>query len=428
MKRIILVLAALAVSVNASYAQPSADLVARINESAALFCANPGGYDTIFSPDFLHQVPASQLTALSTGFFDKYGGVVRWNYLDSTKIWSAKVRLVLSKGFSVDMSIVASESGNHLITGLLLGAPTPQIKTLGDITTKMSKLPGTTGFLAAKLTANGMESIASWNPDTALALGSAFKLYVLATLLKEINSGHRHWSDVIDLDSASRAFPSGEMHAWPIGTPVTLATAATLMISISDNTAADLLIHTLGRKNVEAMVREAGNAQADRDVPFLTTLELFKLKSHDARMGKQYVTLPVSERSAYLNNNVTTFPHDSVSFGAGIEMIDKIEWFASPKDIANLLKYIRDHSTSGEGARVRDILAVNPGLSIDKSKWEYIGYKGGSEPGVLDLSFLLQSKATGDWYVVTGTWNNINAALEESDFEGYMQRATELTQ
>jgi Beta-lactamase enzyme family len=427
MKRILFVLGALVISIGSAKAQPSTALVTRINECAALFSADPGGYDTLFSSDFLNQVPASQLTTIFSDYFNKYGGVVRWNYLDSSKIWGAKVRLALSKGFSVDLSIAASESGNHLITGLLLGAATPQLGTLDDIVTKMSKLRGTAGFLAAKLTTNGIEPLAKWNPDTALALGSAFKLYVLAALLKEINSGARHWSDVIYLDSATRAFPSGEMQAWPVGSPVTLATAATLMISISDNTAADLLAHTLGRTNIEAMLRETGNTHANRDIPFLTTLEMFKLKSHDAQMGNHYVELSTAAKDTCLMHEVVGFPRDSVSFGAAPEMIDKIEWFASPNDIANLLKYIYDHSTAGEGKRVRDILSVNPGLSMDKSKWEYIGYKGGSEPGVLNLSFLLQAKSTGEWYVITGTWNDTNAALEESDFEGYIQRATELT-
>ena len=55
------------------------------------------------------------------------------------------------------------------------------------------------------------------------------------------------------------------------------------------------------------------------------------------------------------------------------------------------------------------------------------GDKGGSEGGVLNLSYLLQSKA-GEWYVVTGTWNDPNAPLKESEFEGMMQRAIELVQ
>ncbi len=428
MKRKFLFAATLILCCNFAHAQPSAELVARINQTTALICADPAGYDTIFTPDFLAQVPPSQMTGICTDYFNKYGKLVRWNYLDSSKTSSAKVRMVLSKGFSVDMHIGIEESGNHLINTLLFGAGTPQLKSLDEVVTKMSKLRGTTGFLVTKIASTGFDPIAKWNPDTALALGSAFKLYVLATLLKEINSGQRHWNDVIYLDSASRAFPSGEMHAWPIGTPVTLATAATLMISISDNTATDLLIHTLGRKNIEAMLGEAGNAHASRDIPFLTTLEMFKLKSKDLAMGKRYVELSPADRATYLDRTVAQFPHDSVAFGGGVAMIDKIEWFASPNDIANVLRYIRDNSASGEGARVRDILAINPGLSIDRSKWEYIGYKGGSEPGVLNLSYLLRARPSGEWYVITGTWNDTEAALNEANFEGYMQRATELVQ
>jgi hypothetical protein len=425
MKRILLVLSTLIASASAAYAQPSTELVARINQAAGLLCANPGGFDTIFSPEFLKQVPASQLTPTSTQYFDNYGGVIRWSYLDSSNVWGAKVRLVLSKGFSADLSITASESGKHLITGLLLSAATPQLKSLDEVATKMSKLRGTTGFLVAKLKGTTIEPLASWNPDTSLALGSAFKLYVLATLLKEVNAGMRRWDDVIYLDSASRVFPSGIMHGWPVGTAVTLATAATLMISISDNTATDLLIHTLGRKYIEAMLHEAGNTHLERDIPFLTTLENFKLKETNHDFGKEYVALTTEQKRTYLDTKIAKFPRDSVGHAEG--MIDKIEWFASPNDIANVLKYIRDHSASGEGHRVRDILAVNPGLAVDNAKWDYIGYKGGSEPGVLNLSFLLRSKATGEWYAVTGTWNDTGAALNETNFEGYIQRAIELT-
>ncbi len=427
MKRKVLAFALLILSSKAAYAQPSVELVARINQIAALLNANPGGFDTIFSSDFRAQIPPSQMTSICTDYFNNYGGLVRWNYLDSSNTSSAKVRMVLSKGFTVDMHIGIEESGHHLINNLQFGPGTPMLKTLDEVATKMSKLRGVTGFLAAKLTATGIEPIAKWNPDTALALGSAFKLYVLATLLKEINSGQRHWSDVVDLDSASRSLPSGEMHAWPVGTPVTLATASTLMISISDNTAADLLIHTLGRKNIEAMLTEAGNLHANRDIPFLTTLEMFKLKSNDGLIGKHYLALKPMERAAFLGRDLTKFPRDSVAFGGSVVMIDKIEWFASPTDIGNVLKYIRDHSETGEGHRVRDILAVNPGLQIDKSKWEYIGYKGGSEPGVLNLSYLLQSRSSGEWYVITGTWNDTEAPVNETNFEGYLQRAIELT-
>ena len=38
--------------------------------------------------------------------------------------------------------------------------------------------------------------------------------------------------------------------------------------------------------------------------------------------------------------------------------------------------------------------------------------KGGSEPGVLNLTWLVRNRA-GTWHVVTGSWNNPAAPLEE---------------
>jgi len=424
-KKLVAVLIVSLLCISAAHSQPQAPLVARINQAAALFRSDPGGFDTLFTSSFLNQVSPSQLSAYSSELFTNNGSVTSWRYLDSSKAWSAKVQLMFSKGFSVDMSLAVTETAPHLIQGLLLGAPTPQMKTMDEIITKLSGLRGTTAFLAAKLGTSGIEPIAQLHPDSAMALGSAFKLYVLATLLHDINAGKRHWSDVVELDSATRAFPSGEMHAWPIGSPVTLATAATLMISISDNTATDLLIHTLGRENIEAILREAGNTHAERDMPFLTTLEMFKLKSKGLRLGKKYVQQTLTGKRAFLAKDVAEFPRDSVTLGSEVAMIDKIEWFASPRDIANVLIYLRDNSVSGEGKKVRDILAVNPGLSFDKKHWDFVGYKGGSEPGVLNQSFLLRAKS-GEWYVLTGSWNDPNLALTDSDFEGIMQRAAEL--
>ena len=422
----LLFLLAFLISVTSSLsAQPDPALDARIGQVAMLFRSDPGGYDTLFDSNFRNEVSPAQLTGIFTQYFHDYGPVTSWEFSDSSKQWNAEVRLETSKGFEIPMSIGILSNSGHLISSLRLGAATPQATSLAEVASKIGQLHGTAGFLATKISEHGLQDIAEVNADTPLALGSAFKLYVLATLLKDINSGARHWSDVLVLDSASRSFPSGEMHAWPVGTPVTLATAATLMISISDNTAADLLIHALGRSHIEAMLSETGNKHASLDIPFLTTLELFKLKETSHDLGKQYLARTTEARRTFLENEVARFPRDSVGHSEG--MIDKIEWYASPHDIANLYKYILDHSTRGDGARVRDILSVNQSGLADKSQWKYIGYKGGSEPGVLNLSYLLQSKA-GEWYVVTGTWNDPAAALQESEFEGMMQRALELVQ
>jgi hypothetical protein len=38
------------------------------------------------------------------------------------------------------------------------------------------------------------------------------------------------------------------------------------------------------------------------------------------------------------------------------------------------------------------ILSANPGIGIDMQTWTWVGYKGGSEPGVLNLTWLLHHR------------------------------------
>src|SRR3546814_20739954 len=62
-----------------------------------------------------------------------------------------------------------------------------------------------------------------------------------------------------------------------------------------------------------------------------------------------------------------------------------IEWYASPADLARVMDWLRRHTETGPAAEARRILGLNPGIPADAaSHWAYVGYKGGSEPGVLD--------------------------------------------
>ena len=73
----------------------------------------------------------------------------------------------------------------------------------------------------------------------------------------------------------------------------------------------------------------------------------------------------------------------------------------------------------------RQILAINPGLSLSSTRWAYIGFKGGSEPGVISLNLLLRSRS-GQWYVVGAVWNNPKAAVGETEWVGLVSRAIDL--
>ncbi len=107
----------------------------------------------------------------------------------------------------------------------------------------------------------------------------------------------------------------------------------------------------------------------------------------------------------------------TAAFANGPKALD-IEWFASPADLAKLFAYMR--RTADPAAF--DIMAINPSATpLIKANWDYIGYKGGSEPGVMNLTWLLRDTAGRD-HVLTLGWNNPAAALDEGKLSAIAQR------
>ena len=264
-----------------------------------------------------------------------------------------------------------------------------------------------------------------FNADQQLAIGSTFKLYVIAELSRSIRAGERSWSDVVPL--SRKSLPSGVLQNWPDGTPLTLQTLATMMISISDNSATDILIDVLGREKVEETMRNTGHAQPEKNIPMLTTLEMFALKmpaNEDLR--KTYVVASEAEQKRLLERERHRLELKSVSISELANEplhIDTIEWFASPTDISNLLY----HMVKADDPVVRDILQINkiipPG---DALRWDYLGGKGGSEPGVISFAFLTMSKS-GKIYAVSGSWNNSQTPVDANKFTLMMNRLLNLT-
>ena len=89
--------------------------------------------------------------------------------------------------------------------------------------------------------------IGSLDPHSKLAVGSAFKLGILAELLAQTKTGSAPVVGGHDLAGFDKALPSGFLQTWPEASPLTLQTLATLMISQSDNTATNVLLRLVGR-------------------------------------------------------------------------------------------------------------------------------------------------------------------------------------
>ncbi len=233
-----------------------------------------------------------------------------------------------------------------------------------SITADFAALPGKAGFLVEKLNDGAPNQlIAAHNSGDQFAIASTFKLYILAELADQVKSGQRSWGDVAPL--SQRSFSSQATRNWPKDVPVTLATLALQMISLSDNSAADTLLHLLGRTAVEKRLALIGHGAPDKALPFLSTVEAFALKSPgNAALRNRYLAAGEAKQREIIESEQSKLGFaqvDDQAFAAGPSFIDTIEWFASPNDMANLLDNIR----LSHNDRMMEIMAVNSGLSPD---------------------------------------------------------------
>ncbi len=241
-------------------------------------------------------------------------------------------------------------------------------------------------------------------PATARPLGSTFKLYVLATVANEIRSGRLSWGQEVALTSSLRSLPSGLTQIEPAGTRFTVSELAQLMISGSDNTAADRLAALVGRTSLEAQVATT-SAHASLDRPFLRTRELFVLKYADyPYYARVYLGLPVAKRTAYLSSVIDRVPLSGLDLTAAAtgapRSVGSVEWYASPADICAVYSQLYSYASSFPLAPVSTALSYNDGgIGLARSAWPLIWFKGGSEQGVLTLGYLAR-RADGTLAVV----------------------------
>ena len=436
MNKIIWLIAVLILSFSVSSAQTqksATPLAQRTAEVCALFRQNPGDYEKLFAADFLAKIPAAQLTTIFTQYFSQLGRCTDTKVTTRQSDSAASLEFTFEKGFTVPVNISVVATAPNLIDGLWLGNPTSKSSTLDALVAELKTLPGETSFLVARLNDQAPTPLTAYNSDRELGIGSAFKLYILAELAREVNAKERKLSDVVAIDERAVSLPSGTLQTWPIGAPVTLHTLAAFMISISDNTAADHLLKILGRERVEAMVAETKHAKPELDVPFLSTLEMFKLKGEPThKFADQYLSLDANGRRKFLAEQIAGVKReDAKPYADGKpSYIDRIEWFASVTDLARVMDWLRRNTEPGmPAAPLREVMSINTGsgLNVSRERWAYIGFKGGSEPGVLNITYLLRSNA-GQWYAMAMTWNNKESALDNAKIFPLVQRALQIIQ
>ena len=292
----------------------------------------------------------------------------------------------------------------------------PRPKTWDEVTAGVPKLGEKASLLVARVDKGRCKALRSVAPKMELAIGSTFKLYVLLALTDQIVAKKLSWDTPVAIQDAWKSLPSGTMQNEAPGKTFKLQEVAAPMIAISDNTATDHVLYTVGRAAAERALKTARHAKPALNVPFLGTRELFLLKLQTpAPDVDAYLKLPAAKRRAWLDGAQGKRALDltaAVSANSWIapRRIDTLEWFASGDDLCNVMATL--------GARgktqppVLEILSRNPGLPVDAAAFPYVGYKGGSEPGVINLTWLLKRK-DDRWFVVTLGVNDTKKAVGE---------------
>jgi beta-lactamase class A len=378
--------------------------------------------ENYFTPSFLTAIPPAQFKAIAGSFTQQHGAALKILSVKRNGPNNAVVEVEYERAIgTVELTVEANAP--HRVGGILAKGFALKGDSVDRIKSAFAALAGSSGFVVQKLSDRGGETMHALNADKQFAIGSTFKLYVLAELASQTAAGDRRWSDVVPI--GVRNHSSAATQNWPLNTPVTLQTLATWMISVSDNAATDALMRELGRERIEGKLASIGHSNPDKTLPMLTTIEAFALKSNPA-LRQRFEKANEAGQRALLNGERAALSYsaiDMAQLGSGPVAIDSIEWFASPRDIALLLDNLRRMNSQ----TARDVMAVNSGVGAAAAgKWRYLGYKGGSEPGVISMSFLAQSKAS-EWYAISGSWNNPAKEVDNAAFAQLMTRLLDAT-
>lgn len=360
--------------------------------------------------------------------FNQMRGARPWK---PTNVDDRDVQLVVTlestKSPAVDMQLALDAS--ERISGLFF-APVSEKRTPArswdEITRNIRAVNANISMTVTEVTGEP-RSILDLAGDASLPLGSVFKLYVLGAVADAVQAGSLSWDDELTLTDDVRSVPSGELQDEPTGTTVSVREAAEKMISISDNTATDMLIAAVGRESVEAAMAEMGHHDPSLNTPFLTTRELFQLGwGNGTEARDQWADASASERSALL----TELPGGVIDIDASAVTdavwTDDLDWFASGDDLVAAHLALQERAETKAGSPLRGILGKNPGLEFGK-EWTYVAFKGGSVPGVLAGSWYLE-RADGDCFVVTiqGASTDPAVLADTRAFFGHVEDAVAL--
>lgn len=409
--------------VSTAIAQPETDARAKLDWVLVQLLAEPATGAAALHEQFNEPLAAAapeqmlvaQLVQIQMGIVGKGPLVVE--RVDPNATDDAIVALVRSEdtGSTLQISLVLAPDGTIAginTTPVAVGGKLG-VETWADLDEVMAGLHGRASLAAMHLVDGELISVHAFQTEPQLAVGSAFKLYVLGALAQLIDETDSAWDDELAINPDHKSLPSGTMQNEPDGKTFKLAEYAAQMISISDNTATDHLIRHVGRDRVEAYLQAHQN-NPSRTLPFMTTHEMFTIKlCGDPELAERYAAADIDERRNLLTTDVASAKPKMflASSWAKPLHIDTIEWFATTPELCAVMADLADIGARPEHGALARALRLNPGMAFWRADWTDVAFKGGSEPGVLNLTWLL-TRADGEVFALSLSWNDTEQAVD----------------
>lgn len=342
-------------------------------------------YPANFSAVFTNQLPYENLRDLLGSL--AAGGPWRVETLRSESAFGLEADVVRDEGEALVVSLgVNSEQPDQITLLFFQPESVASFEPSADVVETILRLneAGVARIVTADVA--GGECVADFSDraNEAGPIGSVFKLYVLGAVVDAVADGAVAWSDEVEISDKLDSLPSGTTQNAPDGSVLTVLELAERMIRISDNTATDHLIDLVGRAAVEAAMSAYGHSDPQLNTPFLTTREAFILKLVSSDEDRtRFIAAEADERRIILEETLVdlALPQSAVTAAWTAPLaINEIEWFASPNDLCRALVALAGDEVAKEV--LVDQTYVGP--------WDYVGVKGGSEPGVLAMAWLVE--------------------------------------
>jgi beta-lactamase class A len=180
----------------------------------------------------------------------------------------------------------------------------PQLEALA------TNLPGTAGVVVKDLTPAGRGQSIILNENESFPAASIIKLSILWAFFEQVETGRIQPDERISLDAADQVGGSGVLYTLAPGLNLTLLDLATLTITVSDNTATNILIDRLG---LEAIGRTIANLGLTG-----TKLQRKMFDFERARLGFENLTTPADTAALlelmHQSNQLTPDSHQKMLY------------------------------------------------------------------------------------------------------------------